>query len=329
METLAKNAPKRAKLGGAGLALIALCNVERIFPGTTDLDDMRHIGNFIQHLKQDDGTFASRFDGRYGKDDSWVSLYYPGEAALGLVYLAEVENDEARQEHWISIATEILVYLEGLRRTQALEEIEPDHWALLASSRLIPKLDPLSVEYWLVYNHAVRVAQSMLVSHTEAELIQSGGCFTMDRRTCPTATRLEGLLAACTFVKDHEMFIDQVGRKVMPLRERMVRDVQLGIDFLLRSQQQTNENNMKGAVPGMFPPNNDYDLEHSEVRVDYVQHSMSAVIAYERIILHGKQRATGGKSEVVRILVIVFFLASIILFLLPHLQRKKSRRYDE
>jgi hypothetical protein len=110
-----------------------------------------------------------------------------------LVLLAEIEDDPTYKQQWIDTATRALMYLERLRRYQYLDEIEPDHWALLATSRILPLLDVQSVEYWLVYGHGVRVAQSMVAAHTQEGLTKHHGCFTYDRRTCPTATRLEGL----------------------------------------------------------------------------------------------------------------------------------------
>lgn len=289
----------KSKLGGAGLALIALVSLEYIAPGTTDLEYLRKLGEFIHFLQHDDGSFICRYSSRHGKDDSWQSLYYPGEAALGLVYLASIETDEGSKTRWLNVATKALLYLEKLRRTQDLSEIEPDHWALLATSQLLPLLDQDSVEYWLVYEHAVRVVQSMLADHTANELTEHRGCFTMDRRTCPTATRLEGLLAALSFIRETEIFVGEREHVAEPLRERMLHDVKAGIAFLLGSQETDDAYNMQGGVPEKYPPSKQNDRE---VRVDYVQHSMSAVIAYENLVLneryhHGRLRNAHFKEN--------------------------------
>ena len=327
------NPHKRAKLGGAGLGLIALCNVERLVPGTIELDYMRQIGNFIQFLQNHDGSFSSRYSTKNGKDRSWTSLYYPGEAALGLVYLYEIETDDVYQKKWLSIATETLLYLERLRRNQAVEKLEPDHWALLATARLLPKLDKDSVEYWLVYNHAIKVVHNMVSEVSDAALKEHNGCFTMDRRTCPTSTRLEGLINSLSFVKDYEVFIDEEAHKVVPLRQKMRHHIELGVSFLLQSQQQTHHHNMKGAVPVAYPVKAEED---EEVRVDYVQHSMSAIIAYEEHVAHhhppSRFLATILEAEgldVALLVVAFFFLASLVLLVLPFTAKKKSLRYSE
>ena len=283
----------KAKLGGAGLALIALVSLEQIAPGGSDISYLRQIGEFIKYLQHDNGSFTCRYiPTEGGKDDSWHSLYYPGEAALGLVYLATIETDEMYKQRWITVATKAITYLENLRRTQDLEDIEPDHWALLATARLLPLLDKTSKEYWLVYDHGVRVVKSMLSAYSKQELKEDNkGCLTGDTRTCPTATRLEGMTAALSFVREEEMFVSDMEDKAEKLLDRMRHDLRLGISFLLESQETDETYNMQGGVPVKFPAE---DQRAKEVRVDYVQHSMSAMIAYEKLLLSETGRGRLG-----------------------------------
>ena len=113
------------------------------------------------------------------------------------------------------------------------------------------------------------------------------------------------------------------------LRDRIEYDVAMGIRFLLNAQHKSNHNNMRGAMPGKYVPpitttttttttnksnlkklvdidNGDEENEEeeeeeeqnmtTEVRVDYVQHSMSAVIAYESYLLEKQQRIIDDES---------------------------------
>ena len=136
-----------------------------------------------------------------------------------------------------------------------------------------------------------------------------------------------------TFIKDTEPFFgSREGDTTELLRDRIEHDVGLGIRFLLKAQQKDNKNNMRGAVPGKYtgqhPANlnvnlkesnlghaadvdadadadaasedeedseDDEDYDISEVRVDYVQHSMSAVMAYESFLLKKKNQKEEGK----------------------------------
>ena len=240
--------PDQAKLGGAGLALIALGEMEKLQPKSVSFElELRKLGAFVESLqKEKSGGFVCKYKWGKGPYDNWVSLYYPGEAALGMVMLAELELElqqrklrqsqprrmvtsaqlELEHQHhghdsssntdtemnsyaqrWMLVAKKALLYLERLRRDQASEDIEPDHWALLATARLLPLLErqnqslpansrerkQADLEYRLVYQHGVRVAHSIVADHTTKGLEKHEGCFTYDHRTCATATRLEGL----------------------------------------------------------------------------------------------------------------------------------------
>ena len=79
--------PRQAKLGGTGLALVALLSVEQVAPGSTPLDELRALGRFIIFMQKSDGTFYSKFFPDAGRSDAWQSDYYPGEAALALLML--------------------------------------------------------------------------------------------------------------------------------------------------------------------------------------------------------------------------------------------------
>lgn len=103
-----------------------------------------------------------------------------------------------------------------------------------------------------------------------------------------------------TFIQDSELFFRDEEDATELLKDRIERDVTSGIRFLLKSQVKTDFHYMKGAVPGKFttkklspPPldsnddrhENDKDFDYAEVRIDYVQHGMSAVMAYEKFLL--------------------------------------------
>ena len=64
---------------------------------------------------------------------------------------------------------------------------------------------------------------------------------------------------------------------------------------MLDSQETDTRYNMQGGVPARFPPESEDD---KDVRVDYVQHSMSAMIAYETYLQSGREKKTGAGSKV-------------------------------
>lgn len=266
-----------AKLGGAGLALVALVSVERIKPGTVPIEDLRCLGRFILFMQKRDGSFYSKYiPSRGGRDDSWTSLYYPGEAALGLVMLHQLDPSPA----WVQGASNTIEYLANSRQNQT--NVPADHWALLATAELLPVLDqaPRPIARDKAIGHALQVCRSMLAGIPRYNLDPDfDGCFTDDGRTTPSATRLEGLIAAMSFIPE-----DHVAQ-----RDEIRRSIDAGIDFLMRAQVLSGAH--AGAIPGAIKPLPKHHLRYgrmparlaTEVRIDYVQHALSAFIQYDAL----------------------------------------------
>lgn len=273
-ELTGSHKPLQAKLGGTGLGLIALMSVEKRKPGTTPVDFLRQMGNFIVFMQKTDGSFYSKYiPEKGGKDDSWTSLYYPGEAALGLLML--YEKDPAQR--WLQAAANAIAYLARLRADK--RQVEADHWALLATAKLLPLYDrcqqPLPESE--ILTHAIRICESILVHRSRySKNTLEHGCLTDDGRTTPTAIRLEGLLAAHRFLPaEHRV-----------LRERIRVTAQEGIAFLIRSQIPSGK--YAGGIPRAIHPlpenhprfDRSFNERATEVRIDYVQHALSAMLDY-------------------------------------------------
>ncbi|MCP3982303.1 MAG: hypothetical protein GY716_23620 [bacterium] len=266
----------RAKLGGAGLALVALLGAREVGASSVPPETLNALGRFILFMQKPDGSLYSLYvPAEGGRSDSWTSLYYPGEAALGLVLLDELDPNPA----WIDGATRALAWL--ARSRDGAEQVPADHWALLATARLLPRLDPGTSERTrlALIRHAEQVSESILdvLPSTDAARLEHTG-FVDDGRTCPTATRLEGLLAALSFLPDeHEA-----------LRRRIAAAVGPGIAFLMRAQ--LNDGEHAGGIPRAIrrldrEPAHDharFNERAGEIRIDYVQHTLSAMLAVER-----------------------------------------------
>ena len=269
-------APLQAKLGGSGLGLVALLSQEQVEPGSTPIEILRGLGRFLLFMQKNDGSFYSKYiPASGGRDDSWTSLYYPGEAALGLVMLYEHDPSPP----WLQAAAEAIAYLARSREDES--RVPADHWALLATARLLPLYDRCDppVARKVIVGHAIRICRSMLSEQVlQADDPVYVGGFSRDGRTTPTATRLEGLLAALTFLSEDPA-----------LRNRIISSVQRGLDFLLAAQ--LREGPYAGAIPRAVKrlPAGDsqrlrsFNKRATEVRIDYVQHGLSAVVQYERM----------------------------------------------
>ncbi len=265
--------PLQAKLGGTGLGLVALVGLERVSPGSIPLEHLRRLAKFVIYMQKPDGSFYSKYvPSKGGRNDEWTSHFYPGEAALGLLMLYELDSSPA----WLEAATQALGYLAYSRGSK--RRVKVDHWALIATAQLFSVRDeePLPKEQLLRYAIKIcqRIATEQLVSPSHGVL---RGSFSSYGKTTPAATRLEGLLAALNVLPPEE-------RK---LHEQLLVSARLGIDFLLRAQVSSGEH--AGGMPRAIrrlpnsAPRSKFNTRATEIRIDYVQHAMSAMIEYARV----------------------------------------------
>lgn len=263
--------PLQAKLGGAGLGLVALLTLEASAPGFSKPATQRGLAQFIIYMQEPDGGYFSKFiPSRGGRQDDWRSLYYPGEATLGLLMLYQSE----RSQPWLEAASKALAYLAQKRLGR--KRFPADHWTLLATRKLLalPEAKQLPVSHALLLEHARQICETMLSEQIIANDSRYDGAFDGYGRTTPAATRLEGLLAALTFLPPGD-----------PLRARIEPAVHRGIAFLVRAQ--VKEGDFAGAMPRAIDrlPSDEADAirfnrRATEVRIDYVQHALSAMVQY-------------------------------------------------
>jgi len=268
-----------AKLGGTGLGLVALIEAEKIIPGIISKEDLGRLGRFLLYMQKNDGSFYSKYiQEKGGRDDSWTSLYYPGEAALGLLMLYEKDPSP----EWLQGAADAMSYLSRIRYNKII--VEADHWALIATAKLLKMYDhsrqPVPKE--TIVQHGVKICRSMLTGvpkyHEESP---EYGALTESGFTTQTAIRLEGLLSAISFLPESEKHF----------KIQAVSAVQQGLVFLLRSQ--IKEGRHAGGIPrvaqaltfkNIKEDGSNKDREY-EIRIDYVQHAMCAMMQYSENFL--------------------------------------------
>ncbi len=267
-----RDRPAVAKLGGAGLGLVALTSVERLSPGSTRLSELRGLARFVIYMQKEDGSFYSKFSpAAGGRQDRWQSLYYPGEAALGLLMLYDLDPDPT----WIQGAARALHYL--ARSRESMGEVPADHWALIATERLLRIASDRQglVDEPALLRHTVQVSSGILREQlTSTRDVPQPGGFSPDGRTTPTATRLEGLLAAARILSGRD------DARVADIRSSIERGVAFLRGALIRSGP------FAGGVPravGRLPPDGSqtrqrFNRRAGEIRIDYVQHALSAML---------------------------------------------------
>lgn len=178
----AEGHPEYAKLGASGLALaawVALREQGAYAPATAHL---LGLGRFLLAMQDDAGLFYMRYHAVEGRLRR-ASLYYPGEAALGLYRLARLDPGGP----WCTTADRAVAAL--ARARQRSGAYPPDHWMLIAAAGREPEGVPA--------NWRAPLVEALLVEadETRDEL-------TRDARVAPTAARMEGLAGALAGTRD-------------------------------------------------------------------------------------------------------------------------------
>ncbi len=252
----------KIKLGGVALGALAFATHARVTGRRTHLATAQKLCRYIAASQKPDGSFVHQRMYPSGQPRDFVSQYYPGEALLALVTVYGLDGDR----RWLDVAERGMRYLIEVRDGEIpTERLVHDHWLLYAIEVLYRhRPEPL---YLL---HAMRIAEAIIGKQKRhAPFPDYIGSYHDRPRSTPVATRNEGLLAAYRLARDS-------GRPEMA--ERILAAVLLGVAVQLGTQLD--------AVRAMYlanPPKarggftRSYD--NFEVRIDYVQHNISALLA--------------------------------------------------
>ncbi|HKP14364.1 MAG TPA: hypothetical protein VJZ91_19745, partial [Blastocatellia bacterium] len=252
----------KAKLGANGLALLALAMQMRLDTGSADRASAVRLANLILRMQRRDGSFASYYR-LQGEADERASPYYPGEALLGLIELYK----QAQDERLIEAARRGAHYL--IESQQRMVQLPPDAWLMQALEALfIIRRDPLYAA------HAIRLAEAMIKDqYTEADApLYAGGFRAGVPRATPAASRAEGVLAAWRLA-----CLTNDSRAA-----RLAEMLKLSARFQL-AQQFDADNSFALANPERAAGGFRESLTSSRVRIDYVQHNVSALLGMAQV----------------------------------------------
>lgn len=259
----------RIKLGGVGLGLAALAGVEKVIPGTTSIENLRKLGEFLIYMQKPDGSFYSYYIPSVGgKSNQKVSVYYPAEAALGLLMLHDLEPSQ----RYLVAATKALAYL-----IQHRDVTTSDQWVLIAGEKLLStkKYPTKLLPRKLLVQYATRVCENILQEQLlYADNPKYIGGYNSEGRTTPTSTRIEALFAALSILGDKDVM----------LRNSVKSSTEAAMSFLLQAQRTAGK--YSGGMPRAVSRRG-FDMRFnrrvSEIRIDYVQHALSAMIQYSAL----------------------------------------------
>lgn len=276
IKTLKKNGTEMAcvverdevKLGGNGLAALALAKYIETTGDRSYLPLLLKLGEWMLSVQDEAGNFLVHKQGfPDGPVSDLRSDYYPGEAIYGLTRIYSLDP----RPKWLESAAAAARYL-ILVRDKGLkdEELPHDHWLLYGLNGLFQKRkEPVFLK------HAMRLASIIISAQNRNSRFQDwdGGFFPNPRST-PAATRLEGLGAAYGIAlsagRDKEL-------------DKIYGSLRLGAGFLLRTiispPLAMYMKNPPKALGGVRASLTDFN-----VRVDYTQHALSALLAITSII---------------------------------------------
>jgi uncharacterized protein YyaL (SSP411 family) len=247
----------KAKLGANGLALIALTRGIEIDSKSADRSHAIKLAALILSMQRSDGSFESYYKVSGGQAATTESLYYPGEAMLGLMRLFKLTGDARLLEAARRGADHLIV------RQQRMGALPADAWLLQALEALF------IVGHEKRYaEHAIALANSMMsAQYTEDdEPGYAGGFGPGPPRSTPTASRAEGLLAAYRIAHSSGD----------PRAATIAGALKACAKFQLSQQLgSTTEGvrNLTIAVGGFRE-----DMSSLRVRIDYVQHNVSSLL---------------------------------------------------
>jgi hypothetical protein len=258
------------KLGGSGLAIIALAEYTKTTGDNQYVSTMQSLAKYIEFSQEESGKFISK---RYYPSlniSDFDSLYYPGEAILGLCRLYSLDNNET----WLDVAEKGSQYLINLRKDIPTNDLVHDHWLMMALNELYRYRSNISY-----FNHGIRLAKSIMNSQRDdiSEILNNpewlGSYYTPPRST-PTATRSEGLIAVYHLSNDY-------GNQ--ETTDRILNSIKLGIQFQLQTQFTQDDvadlPNPQKTIGGFHKSLTDY-----EIRIDYVQHNICSLLGLYKIL---------------------------------------------
>ncbi|MEM9227092.1 MAG: hypothetical protein AAGA45_03905, partial [Verrucomicrobiota bacterium] len=254
------------KLGGNGLALVAISERIQATGDRKSLPLARQLAGWILAAQQDNGSYRPhKWSYPEGTADPFISAYYPGEAMLGLLMLYRLDPDK----RWLDSAADLAEYLrEGRDKSVSDLELPHDHWLLYGLAELYawrPRAADLA--------HGERIARVILAAQNVQPAVQGDpedwrGSFYRPPRSTPTATRAEALLGAWSLA-------EQSGKS------EYFADYLTGLCHAMAFTLQTRFTPEKALFPGdaaAFAGGFHRSLTDYGVRNDYVQHNLSVLL---------------------------------------------------
>jgi hypothetical protein len=251
------------KLGGNGLAALALAEYARVTGDRQHDEVMKGLGEWILATQGPDGNFLVHKQSYPGGVVSrFRSEYYPGEAIFALMRIHGLTGEKK----WLDGADAGARYQLKVFSLLDDKRLPHDHWLLYGLNEVHRKRPrPEFLEGAMRFARVIIQAQ-----HTRENQPQPDwdGGYYKPPRSAPTATRMEGLNSAYALARDYGL-----QKEAKQIRAA----IQRGTGFLLRMQVGP-EMAMYCQDPGKSLGGVRESLASPSIRIDYVQHAISALL---------------------------------------------------
>jgi hypothetical protein len=265
-------------LGANGLALLMFTKHAQVTGSREHLPLMRKLARWVISLQTPEGEFDPHIVHWENQQPSiFKSLYYPGEAIFWLVRLYEIDPDP----QWLDAAERAAGWLVKSQTNPnlRLDEVIHDHWLVYGLSALHKhRPDPR----WITHAHLICLSMITSQNTPRARHPEWAGGWYFPPRTTPTSTRCEALMAA------FDLFTRTGDPSFAGECLKTARD---GMMFVLKFQlPDTPATRGSGGIRGGF--------DDPLIRIDYVQHAVSALLMLNRVESPATQPAqSAGRSR--------------------------------
>ena len=263
---------KRAKLGGVGLGLLALTELEKARPGAVEMEYVYGLARHIERMQNPDGSFETFYPWDGEPVGERKSIYYSGEAILGLVHLHQLTGDDhwidlavagadyLVHERWVGLGVRIYVPLDAWL-TQALEEMD----------RVRPDEDRADYVFTIV----AAIARNKMMDPEGLSPDLVGGDLSSLRKlpnVCTAGSFGEALSAGA-----------RLEARRRPGEQRVLGWALANAGFQLRNQYRP-DNSYYLSDPDRARGGFRLEPDNGEVRNDYVQHNMSGLFGLLQLL---------------------------------------------
>ena len=264
------------KLGGNALTLIALAKHAEVTGSNRQMRIIEQLVLWLLSTQSDRGEFLAHKVHHSGELDDHISQYYPGEALLALLRASQLRNARRQstvaKDPWIDAAARGARWLIEVRdRNVPNDRLNHDHWLLYALNELYrQRPEPL------FQAHARRITSAILGLQNRRPIYPDWqGSYYVPPRSTPTATRSEGLASAYFLERDYG---------TAEGASELLDGLQLGVRFQLGTQLGP-EALFHLPAPQRALGGFRRSLDSYEIRIDYVQHNISALLLLRQILL--------------------------------------------